>query len=169
MANDEKLAEHVRVACEVILKRTSNPTVADINRETLNLCEAVVRLRELVFGVDHLPFNLRAQVVESLRTLLMSVSNQVLLAASYLLGDMKALEAIPDLVELLKSDAESTRKIDFWADPFGQYEESVQEIGCNALVRMKAIEAILEIEKRLQDPDQDVREFAAKAVQRLRS
>lgn len=169
MSDAKHLPAKVHAAREIILNRTQNPSVSETDRESNTLCKAVVSLREIALNSENLPPYLRDQIIQSLKGLLSSVSNQVLLAASFLLGDMKAAEAIPALMELLKPNAEKDLKISFWADPLGSYEESVQEIGCEALARMNARVAIPEIEKLLLEPDGQVRECAAKALRVLRS
>lgn len=169
MSSDEALNIKVLDACHVIWTRTQNPTGEDHNRETAALCRSISILRTVALSSGSLPSTLRDQIILSLRSLLASVTNQVLSPASYLLGDMKAFEAVPELLELLKPDAEKVLKIDFWADPFGDHEQSVQEIGCNALVRMNAVDAIPEIEKLLSNPDEGIRECATQALRVLRS
>lgn len=76
-----------------------------------------------------------------LRPLTRNVHNQTLETACALLADLGAHEAIEDFLDLQAPGSEKRRGIDVWADPFGAYESSTEEIGEKSLARLRAAEA----------------------------
>lgn len=166
-----ELKLEIESSLTVIERRESRCNSKMIENENLLLTEEVAKLKNLILLKEskNLESEFRKRIISALRGLTESVTNQILSPACYLLADFGAYEAIPDFLSLLEPDAGKIRRINFWADPFGVYEESIQEIGCNSLARIKATEAIPEIEKLLLSKNENIRKCAVVTLSSLRS
>ena len=89
--------------------------------------------------------------------------------ASATLARFGAREAVPDLLDLLREEAEADRHINCAVDPFGWYEPPPRESAAFALGELCAREAIPVLERLRGDHDGYVREAAEKALAKLRA
>jgi HEAT repeat protein len=82
---------------------------------------------------------------------------------------VRAREAIPDLLDLLRPEAEAERRIHCVVDPFGWYEPPPRESAAFALGEIGAQEAVPALLRLLADELPGPREAAATALGRLRA
>ena len=90
-------------------------------------------------------------------------------AAAATLAALGAKEAVPELIDLLRLEAEDERRINCAVDPFGWYEPPPRESAAAALGMLGATEAVPQLTALLDDPISGVREQAAAALERLGS
>jgi HEAT repeat protein len=113
----------------------------------------------------------REQAIAALTSCLRGVDFSVAADAAWQLGRLKALEAVPQLVDLLRPEAETERGITGFPDPFGWYEPVPRTAAAEALGMIGAKEAIPALAQVLDppDPDPNTREAAIKALLALGS